>query len=247
MKDFVCAKLRTCSGSLLLVNGSHPLPAPVCPQLAAPDPAFPHIQMEHCAALLLAGCIQAVGGSGKIVPVSGWRSHEEQQSIWDDTMAKEGPDFTRSYVAYPGCSEHETGLAIDLALAAPEIDFIRPDFPYDGVCGDFRKLAPAYGFVERYKSEKQSVTGIAAEPWHFRYVGVPHALLMEQYGVCLEEYIELLAHQTLTCVLKNGRRVKVSRFESYAEAENAAVQGELRQILPDNAGGFILTRWEVLS
>ena len=69
------------------------------------------------------------------MPVSGWRSHAEQKQIWDDTLAKEGEAFTRAYVAWPGCSEHESGLAIDLAEAAEEIDFIRPAFSYDGISG----------------------------------------------------------------------------------------------------------------
>ena len=61
--------------------------------------------------------------------------------------------------------------------AAEHIDFIRPDFPDDGVCGAFRRAAARYGFLERYTREKEALTGIAEEPWHFRYVGVPHARL----------------------------------------------------------------------
>lgn len=95
--------------------------------------------MERRAARLLAACVQAVRGAGAIVPVSGWRSQAEQQQIWDDTLRTEGDAFTRQYVALPGCSEHQTGLAMDLGRAADHIDFIRPDFPDDGVCGVFRQ------------------------------------------------------------------------------------------------------------
>ena len=191
---------------------------------------------------MLAACIQAVGGAGRIVPVSGWRSHAEQQQIWDDTLDKEGPDFTTSYVAKPGCSEHETGLAIDLAEAAETIDFIRPHFPYDGVCGSFRKAAARYGFIERYRADKSALTGIAAEPWHFRYVGVPHALLMEQHGLCLEEYVERLKEHPMTCILENGCRARVSRHA--ADAGLPPAQGP-RQVSADNLGGVIVTDWEV--
>ena len=93
-------------------------------------------------------------------------------------MAESGLAFTHKYVAYPGCSEHQTGLAIDLGKAAGHIDFIRPAFPYDGTCGAFRRAAAAYGFIERYQKGKESLTGIAREPWHFRYVGLPHAAIM---------------------------------------------------------------------
>lgn len=231
-------------GALILVNRSHPLQGVPCPELAAPDPAHPHILMERRAALLLAACIRASGAPGRIVPVSGWRSHKEQQEIWDDTMAKEGEAFTRQYVAFPGCSEHESGLAIDLALAAPEIDFIRPEFPYDGVCGDFRRLAPRYGFVERYRADKQSVTGIAAEPWHFRYVGIPHALLMEKQHLCLEEYIDLLRQRELTCTLENGSRIRVRRLTAPDLQNWNRPSTGTYQLSLDNTGGVVVTQWE---
>ena len=93
-------------------------------------------------------------------------------------------------MALPGCSEHQTGLAIDLGLRGPEVDFLCPDFPYTGPCGDFRRLAADYGFVERYPAGKEPITGIAHEPWHFRYVGVPHAERMAAMGLVLEEYWE---------------------------------------------------------
>ena len=82
--------------------------------------------------------------AGQIRAVSGWRSRAEQRQIWNDSLRENGEAFTRSYVALPGCSEHETGLAIDLAAEAPEIDFIRPDFPRDGVFAVFRRLAPLF-------------------------------------------------------------------------------------------------------
>ena len=231
-------------GALILVNRSHPLQGVPCPELAAPDPAHPHLLMERRAALLLAACIRDAGARGRIVPVSGWRSHKEQQEIWDDTMAKEGEAFTRQYVAFPGCSEHESGLAIDLAQTAPEIDFIRPEFPYDGVCGDFRRLAPRYGFVERYRADKQAITGIAAEPWHFRYVEIPHALLMENRRLCLEEYIDLLRQRELTCTLENGSRIRVRRLDAPDLQNWNRPSTGTYQLSLDNTGGVIVTQWE---
>ena len=174
------------SGPLVLVNRQHPLAEEPRQLLTAADERYPNILLERQAARLLAACIQAAGGAREIVPVSGWRSQAEQQAIWEDTLQRRGEAFTRQYVAVPGCSEHQTGLAIDLGRAAREIDFIRPDFPEEGACGRFRRLAPRYGFIQRYHREKESLTGIACEPWHYRYVGTPHALLMEREGLCLE-------------------------------------------------------------
>lgn len=64
-------------------------------------------------------------------------------------LQENGTEFTAKFVAMPGHSEHQTGLAIDLGLRQPDIDFIRPAFPYEGICQKFRELAPAFGFIER--------------------------------------------------------------------------------------------------
>ena len=214
------------------------------PELIPLDTAYPDIRMERRAGKLLSACIQAAGGRGTIVPVSGWRSFGEQQSIWDDTLAKEGEAFTRQYVAFPGCSEHQTGLAMDLAKAAPSIDFIRPDFPDEGPCGTFRRLAAQYGFIQRYRREKEAVTRIAEEPWHFRYVGVPHALLMEENRLCLEEYVPFLQSGVKVCRLSNGRTARVSWLPCPGEEIQTEVPEGCWQISGDNQGGFILTLWE---
>ena len=110
----------------------------------------------------------------------------------EDSIRENGPAFTKKFVALPGHSEHETGLAIDLAKRQPGIDFICPEFPRDGSFGVFRDKLPRYGFIERYLEGKENITGIGAEPWHFRYVGFPHSAIIAERGMVLEEYIEFL-------------------------------------------------------
>lgn len=178
---------------LVLINRDHPLFHPVIPScLVSVSERYSDILMERTAAAALRKLLDDIGAGDQIVPVSGWRSHEEQQKIWADTIAGKGIEFTRKYVAVPGCSEHESGLAIDLAAAAPDIDFICPDFPRTGICQKFREKAPFYGFIQRYPKEKEAVTGISEEPWHFRYVGMPHSKIITDRGLALEEYIRLL-------------------------------------------------------
>ena len=183
MRTVTIPRSRVFHGPLAVVNRSHPLRGDIPTDLAAPDDRYPDILMERRAARLLSACIRHVGGGQEIRPVSGWRSREEQQSIWDMALAEEGAAFTRKYVALPGCSEHQSGLAIDLGRACEPVDPICPDFPYDGVFGAFRRAAADYGFIERYQSGKEHLTGIAAEPWHFRYVGVPHARILVSHGL----------------------------------------------------------------
>ncbi len=158
--------------------------------LTAPHPDYPDILMERRAAAALRALLARLDAFDKIIPVSGFRSQAEQQAIWDETMSSHGPDYTKSYVAIPGCSEHQTGLAIDLAANRPDIDFICPDLPYDGVYGEFRRLAPEYGFILRYPRGKEHITQISEEPWHFRYIGTPHAQIITENGLVLEEYMQ---------------------------------------------------------
>ena len=242
MRQVTLTRDRIHAGPLILVNPAHPLRGEAL-DLVAADERWPEILLERRAARLLGACIQAIGGEAAIVPVSGWRSQREQQAIWDETWEREGEIFTRRYVALPGCSEHQTGLAIDLGKAAPEIDFIRPDFPLDGLCGAFRRCAVRYGFIQRYRREKESLTGIAEEPWHFRYVGAPHARLMGENGLCLEEYGDFLRQRPRSCPLPDGRLAQVFYVPCAGEETEIQLPDGCCQISGDNAGGFIVTAW----
>ena len=184
---------------------------------------------------------------GRIVPVSGWRSHAEQQALYADSVRDNGLEFTQKYVALPGCSEHETGLAIDVGEAREVIDFIRPAFPDTGVCAAFRRAAARYGFIERYPKGAQAVTGIGHEPWHFRYVGWPHAGLMAQRGVTLEEYIGALGAYTPEQPLHaeaGGRGFDIFRVPLGPEgARFDAPRDRVWQASADNCGGLVVTVW----
>ena len=239
MRRLVFRRGQTRRGPLILVNAAHPLEEASPPRLTALDRG---VLLERRAARLLNACVRAAGGWQNIVPVSGWRSRAEQGSIWEETLTKEGADFTRRYVALPGCSEHETGLAIDLGKRAAQIDFICPDFPDHGVCGTFHRLAAEYGFIQRYRREKEFLTGIAEEPWHFRYVGVPHARLMEDNNLCLEEYGDFLRAGPRQCALPDGRRMMVSYLPCPHESVEITLPESARfQASGHNDGGLILT------
>lgn len=160
-------------GPLVLVNRAHPLHEKEQSALTSVDPHHPDILLESRARQLLSACIQKAGGQRE--DRAGVRLAEPAGTAADLGRLHGGAwgDIYPPVCGLPGCSEHQTGLAIDLGKAAGYIDFIRPAFPYDGVCGRFRRLAARYGFIERYQRGKEEVTGISAEPWHFRYVGRP--------------------------------------------------------------------------
>lgn len=88
---------------------------------------------------------------------------------------EEARDMAYETVAVPGTSEHHLGLAVDL-LGAEAVAWFTEH------CWD-------YGFIVRYTEEKEPITGIVDEPWHFRYVGREVSLDMKDSGLCLEEYL----------------------------------------------------------
>ena len=233
------------SGNLILVSAQHPLLQTEAPRCVPALDAFPQVLMEHRAAICLRQLLTAIDAGDEIVPVSGYRSFAEQVKIYRDSMLENGANFTGKYVAKPGCSEHQTGLAIDLAKRAPEIDFLCPDFPDTGICMRFRSAASRYGFVQRYTKEKEGITGIACEPWHFRYVGYPHSEIMVQMGFCLEEYIDYL-HQFSQgnpfLMRQHGRQIAVyfAGDMPLPSADGAPVT----EISGNNVDGCVMTVWQ---
>lgn len=118
--------------------------------------------------------------------VSGYRSFMAQESIFNQETMARGIDYAEHYVAYPGQSEHQTGLAMDVGAA-------------DGKVQDFGKAkegiwiknnAQNYGFILRYPYGKENITGYSYEPWHIRYVGLKAAKEIKSNNMVLEEYLK---------------------------------------------------------
>ncbi len=236
-------------GNLVLVNARHPL-HPGYHMSFAPVCGRSDMLLQRSAWVLLNALMDAIDGWGKIFPVSAWRSQQEQEAIWEHSIKDNGLDFTKRYVAQPGCSEHQTGLAIDLGLNSEHIDFIRPDFPDAGICAQFRKNAARYGFIERYPKGKETVTGIAHEPWHFRFVGTPHAQIMTQLELTLEEYIAFLhtyspSHPYRLVFGTNNLTLFYLPAEEQADTPFPFGSRQCHTVSGDNCGGFIVTQWEI--
>jgi D-alanyl-D-alanine dipeptidase/carboxypeptidase len=206
------------------------------------------VLLQSQFALAYSKIMDEIGAWGQIAAVSGWRSRQEQEQIYSETLLAKGTDFTSRYVAIPGHSEHQTGLALDLGLNRQSIDFIRPHFSDAGICGEFRAVASRHGLIERYPRGKESITGISYEPWHFRYVGAPHSMIMKETGDTLEEY-----HSRLKNFPYGGEPFRYE-FEGYAievfylEAESeksefVATDRAKYSVSGNNMDGFIITRW----
>lgn len=120
---------------------------------------------------------------------SGYRSFQYQQQVLDYYYQKEG-EKCFSFVAVPGTSEHQTGLALDFGFidvntglpALEEVDQYKEAFDW------VITHAHLYGFILRYPKGKEEVTGYKYEPWHLRYVGIDLAKEIYTRGETLEEY-----------------------------------------------------------
>jgi D-alanyl-D-alanine dipeptidase/carboxypeptidase len=214
------------------------------------NPDAVDILLENQTANMLSKVTTLLNCDHDISPVSGYRTLHEQQKIYTDSLQKHGNDFTHKYVALPGCSEHQTGLAIDLAENSGSIDFIRPDFPYTGVCALFREISVQYGFIERYPAGRDQITHIAHEPWHFRYVGYPHSEMIARDNLTLEEYTDYLKQFTY-----QGNHLRHKSHSRNFEIFYVPIQADKEAIveIPDetpyqvsgnNADGVVVTLWE---
>ena len=135
--------------------------------------------------------------------VSGYRDKSAQSALFNQEVTRQkskglsqdaAEKAAEIIVARPGKSEHNTGLAVDIlpgnwykTHSEATVEFAEtPEFEW------LQKHAAEYGFVMRFAENKQNVTKITYEPWHYRYVGVEHAARMNEKGMCLEEYIKFL-------------------------------------------------------
>lgn len=180
---------------LLLVNGTHPLPegfqVPELTQLknghSIDSRAYPALQAMLDDA-------RAAGLSPLIC--SSYRTQEKQQALFDRELQnwlsrgysqEEAQRQAAQWVAPPGTSEHQSGLAVDIVDTAYQVLDERQEETQ--VQKWLMTHCAEYGFILRYPTDKSAVTGIGYEPWHYRYVGVEAAQEIMTQGLCLEEYI----------------------------------------------------------
>lgn len=126
---------------------------------------------------------------------SAYRSQEKQQKLVDEdvyTCMVHGMSYDDALKEVyketmpAGCSEHQTGLALDILCSGNSImDASQKDEPGNKW---LRKNCYKYGFILRYPEDKSNITGINFEPWHFRYVGKEAAKFIMKSGITLEEF-----------------------------------------------------------
>ncbi len=183
---------------LRLVNYENTLPSSFSVETGRITPAYARDQgMSFDARAVgdLNDMLAAADRDGvNLLVISCYRTISYQQGLYDrevDKWKKQGYSEADAkakagtIVAVPGTSDHNLGLAVDLNSVEDSFENTR-QFQW------LQEHAAEYGFVMRYPKDKQDITKIIYEPWHYRYVGKEHAAKMNELDMCLEEYVEYL-------------------------------------------------------
>lgn len=179
----------------VLINKKYPLPPEyVPPDLTIPNIPFSDNEYSEKKLLRLEASLtledlfhNAAEHNIYLFGVSGYRSYQRQAAIFEHNLQVKGKEHTEKYSAFPGKSEHQTGLAIDVSCLSihnhlDEVFSITPEGKWlENNCCHF-------GFILRYPKLKTDITGYAFEPWHIRYVGKELAYFLFENSITLEEY-----------------------------------------------------------
>lgn len=171
-----------------LINKEHPLPEDYIPpnliDIGLPFDALPgdpkRLLEEKAAHAALELIFRSRREGLNLCGVSGYRSYARQKELFTGNP----------YVAAPGASEHQSGLALD--VSCPEVHMeLTEDFAHTEEGIWLIRHAPLYGFILRYPANKEHITHVPYEPWHIRYVTKPLASYLSLTGITLEEYHKL--------------------------------------------------------
>ena len=213
----------TLDQSMMLVNKQTFLPEGFEPDVV--EYKDTGVYMSACmteAYAALSGAVSEKTGN-KLYVSSDFRSAEEQEALYIDDPAT---------ATLPGASEHQTGLALDVYVAYYAGDaFIKSE------SGRFvNSECWRYGFIIRYPSYAEDITGIRYEPWHIRYVGHPHADVIYNNHTTLEEYVTSLELDTWYMI--DGYLVSRQSYNGSLELPETL---ESCVISPDNMGNYVVT------
>jgi len=191
-------------GYLLLVNHDHTFEIPNNLDLVRITEArTTQFRVQPDTALLLRSVIDPLDemmasfitstNNRSVAIRSAHRNYETQQRILNGYISQMGRREALRWAALPRHSEHHTGLAFDFGIMSGNT---MNAFHGNGSTAWFRRNSYRYGFIVRYQQNKTRITQTNHEPWHFRYVGLPHSALIHQRDWCLEEFIENIREYT---------------------------------------------------
>jgi zinc D-Ala-D-Ala carboxypeptidase len=185
---------------LILVNKVFALPQDYTPQdLVRPDVAFSFgdqdleksYMRKEAASALEKMFADAKSQDIHLFAVSGYRSYERQDDNFHNKVNTIGEEEAAKIVAYPGNSEHQTGLAMDISSHSANLK-LTEQFGETVEGKWLMENAHRFGFILRYPKGLETITGYNYEPWHYRYVGLKAAEEIYKNQLTLEEYFNMV-------------------------------------------------------
>ena len=176
-------------GKVFLINRQHSISRRYVPSDLRKAETFGiSQQLRSEAATALEQLFEAAGEAGvPLSTVSGYRSYSKQATIYQRKVDSIGRKAADRISARPGTSEHQLGLAMDIAKkGASSLTTAFADTPQGRWVSE---NAHRYGFIIRYLKDYEDVTGYSYEPWHIRYVGVEQATAIYESGLPMELYM----------------------------------------------------------
>ncbi len=186
-------------GTLFLINRQWRVSKDFVPEVVSAQVQGNVRQMRPDAAAALeemfAACREETGVS--MVTISGYRSYKTQSNIYDRKLRNVGSTAKADeYVARPGASEHQLGLAMDVNQRARESG-LTASFGNTVTGKWLRENCWRFGFILRYQEGWEDVTGYSFEPWHVRYVGKEYSEAIYQMNVPFETFMLALRESVL--------------------------------------------------
>lgn len=194
-KDDFSTNTNQNSSNLLLVNKNNTLKSNYEPNdLVVPSIKFQSVgdimvkNVRTDVAIALENLYKAAEIDGiNLLAISGYRSYNYQETLYNSEVQNFGVVEANRYVAKPGQSEHQTGLAMD--ILSDNYTVLDEGFENTDAFKWLENNMSKYGFIIRYPKGKEKITGYGYEPWHLRYVGVSDATEIMNKGLTLEEYL----------------------------------------------------------
>ncbi|ASS74364.1 D-Ala-D-Ala carboxypeptidase VanY [Tumebacillus algifaecis] len=226
-------------GDLLLVNKDHPVP----PEGEEPGAVnlSQHPELVKGFSLLdntiqlsprllqnFTSTLRAAEKEGvsHFLITSGYRNDQEQSQLYQQMGAE--------YAMPAGFSEHNLGLSIDIGSTQGDMNQV-PEGEW------LSRHAWKYGFILRYPKDKEHITGIRYEPWHFRYVGFPHSAIIQKKGFVLEEYLDFLKEQKTVTATVDHQTYKISYYPVSTNTTIHVPENGRYDISGNNMDGVIVT------
>lgn len=194
LPNAVTIKIKEDMWFLTLVNNQYRMPADY-QVIGAPAIPGSDIELDYRVAEKYTEMYNAAKAEGLyLTPYSGLRSYSRQKTNYEYKTSyylnqgysqSEALALAAMVIMPPGCSEHNLGLSMDIIDTADNF-YTTDEYAW------LMEHAADYGFILRYPKEKQAITMVEYEPWHWRYVGVEYARAIKKSGMCLEEYLQAI-------------------------------------------------------